>query len=116
MDETLIAFREAAGQENAHRRQRRRYSPSLQRQAMAYWEERRAQEGVRAIAAALGISVSTLQRWTRAASEPRFRPIKVVAAATPVESAPIVVMITTAGPRVEGLTVESAARLLVLLR
>ncbi len=118
MDEALIAFRDAAGQENAHRRQRRRYSPSLQQQAMAHWEQRRAHEGVRTIAAALGISVSTLQRWTRAAAgrRPRFRPVTVRAAEPPVAAGTVVIRIMADGPRVEGLTIEGAARLLTLLR
>jgi hypothetical protein len=65
MDEAVTAFHEAANLENQRRPHRRRYSPTLQAQALAYWEQRRAQEGVRTIAAALGLSVSTLQRWTR---------------------------------------------------
>jgi hypothetical protein len=38
MDEALTAFREAADQENLRRPQRRRYSPALQQQAVAYWQ------------------------------------------------------------------------------
>jgi len=44
---------------------RRRYSSTLRQQAVEYWQHQRGHEGVRAIAAALGVSVTTLQRWTR---------------------------------------------------
>jgi hypothetical protein len=41
---------------------RQRYSAALQQQAIAYWRRRRAQDGVRTITAALGVS-PRLQRW-----------------------------------------------------
>jgi transposase-like protein len=118
MDQALTAFREAADRENRHRRVRRRYSPTLQQQAVEYWQQRRRHEGVRAIAAAMGVSVTTLQRWTRGiAARSRFRRVAVrhlaPAAVGPV---PVVITMTADGPRVEGLTVETAARLLTLLR
>jgi hypothetical protein len=118
MDQTVSAFREAADRENQHRRQRRRYSPTLQQQAVGYWRHQRRHEGVRTIAAALGVSVTTLQRWTRAsARRPRFRPVEIIDPAPSVDTATtVVIQITAAGPRVEGLTVETAARLLTLLR
>lgn len=116
MDEALMQFRAAADRENQHRRQRRRYSVALQQQARAYWQARRETEGVRTIAASLGVSVTTLQRWTRtSAAARRFRRISVVASpVAPV--APVAIQITASGPRVEGLTVEAAAQLLALLR
>jgi transposase-like protein len=118
MDQALTAFREAADRENLHRRERRRYSTTLRQQAVEYWQQRRRHEGVRAIAAALGVSLTTLQRWTRGiAARPQFRRVEVrkpvTAAAGPV---PVVITVTADGPRVEGLTVEAAARLLTLLR
>jgi hypothetical protein len=83
-----------------------------------YWQQRRRHEGVRAIAAALGVSMTTLQRWTRGtAARSRFRRVEVrhpVPAA--VDPVPVVLTMTADGPRVEGLTVETAARLLTLLR
>ena len=71
---------------------------------------------MRTIAASLGVSVTTLQRWTRtSAAARRFRRISVVASpVAPV--APVAIQITASGPRVEGLTVEAAAQLLALLR
>ena len=117
MDDALVRFRQAADHENRRRPLRRRYSPTLQQQAVEYWHQRRWEEGVRAIAASLGVSVTTLQRWTRAAARrPRFRPIAVRPSAAATETAPVVIRITADGPRVEGLTVETAARLLTLLR
>ena len=118
MDQALTAFREAADRENRHRRVRRRYSSTLRQQAVEYWQHQRRHEGVRAIAAALGVSVTTLQRWSRGvAARSRFRRVEIrhpVTAA--VGTVPIVITVTADGPRVEGLTVETAARLLTLLR
>lgn len=117
MDEALTAFREAANQENQRRPQRRRYSSALQQQAVAYWQQRRAHEGVRTIAAALGISLSTLQRWTRGApARARFRRVAVGASEGRPAPVAVAVTITERGPRIEGLTIETAARLLILLR
>lgn len=118
MDQGLTAFREAADRENLHRRLRRRYSSTLRQQAVEYWQHRRRHEGVRAIAAALGVSVTTLQRWTRGiTARPRFRRVEVRRPVTAaVGSVPLVITMTADGPRVEGLSVETAARLLTLLR
>ena len=118
MDQALTAFREAADRENLHRRVRRRYSSTLRQHAVEYWQQRRRHEGVRAIAAALGVSVTTLQRWTRGSTaRRRFRQVEVRHPVTDaVGAVPVVLTVTAAGPRVEGLTVETAARLLTLLR
>lgn len=78
MDDALIQFREAAHRENRSRVRRRRYSRELQQQAVAYWGARRGADSVRTIATALGVSETTLQRWTLAMTRrPRFRPIDV---------------------------------------
>ena len=116
MDRALIRFRQAGDRENRRRPLRRRYSSELQRQAIAYWQQRRGEEGVRTIAASLGVSITTLQRWTReSVRRAGFRPIASIE--SPVTTEPgVVVQITAAGPRIEGLTVETAARLLTLLR
>ncbi|HEX5076174.1 MAG TPA: hypothetical protein VFW03_23380 [Gemmatimonadaceae bacterium] len=118
MEDALLRFRQAADRENHRRPLRRRYSPQLQQQAIEYWHQHRGDEGVRAIAASLGVSVTTLQRWTRPpAGQPRFRPIAITDPAPSVETSDAVaILITAAGPRVEGLTLERAARLLMLLR
>jgi hypothetical protein len=82
MDDELIRFRRAAERENRGRRAiRRRYSPTLQHQAVDYCHSRRQQgEGVRTIAAALGIAPWSLHRWTRRlTARPRFRPIELIA-------------------------------------
>lgn len=116
MDDILAQFLQAAELENRHRRTRRRYSRELQQRAVEYWQQRKAHERFPTIAAALGVSPTTLQRWTRASRPPRFRRIEVMTAAPREETPPVAVVITAAGPRVEGLTVESAVRLLTLLR
>lgn len=116
MDDTLAQFLQAAELENQHRRTRRRYSQELQQRAVEYWQQRKAHERLWTIAAALGVSPRTLQRWTRVSRQPRFRRIDVTTAAARAEATSVAVVITAAGPRIEGLTVESAARLLTLLR
>jgi hypothetical protein len=84
---------------------------------VAYWQQHRTHDGVRTIATALGISVSTLQRWTRGGTtRRRFRPVAVRASEGASVAVPVVITITDRGPRIEGLTVEAAARLLTLLR
>jgi transposase-like protein len=117
MDQALTAFRDAADRENLHRHVRRRYSATLRQQAVEYWQHRRRHESVRAIAAALGVSGTTLQRWTRGSgARSRFRRVEVRSVAAAVGTGPVVITMTADGPRVEGLTVETAARLLTLLR
>lgn len=78
---------------------------------------RRGQDGVRTIAAALGVSTATLQRWTRRAERrPPFQRITVREAPPAADGASVVIQITADGPRIAGLTVEHAAQLLRLLR
>ncbi|HEX5107369.1 MAG TPA: hypothetical protein VFV95_02945 [Vicinamibacterales bacterium] len=94
MDQGLTAFREAADRENLHRRVRRRYSSTLREQAVEYWQQRRRHEGVRAIAAALGVSVTTLQRWTRGiTARSRFRRVEVRSPVTAAAGGPVLVVI-----------------------
>jgi hypothetical protein len=67
------------------------------------------------VAAALGVASWSLHRWTRASpTRARFRAVAVTA--PPASAPPLVVVMGATGPRVEGLDVESAARLLALLR
>lgn len=119
MDEELSRFRAAAARENRGRRAiRRRYSPALQHQAVAYGVRRRHEgAGVRAIAAALGVAPWSLHRWMRQRQGPRpFRPIELRETAPVSTPATVVITFTAAGPRVEGLTVDTAAQLLARLR
>ena len=118
MDQALVRFRQAAARENRDRRDvRRRYSPMLREQAVAYWRNRRQHgERLRDVAAALGVAAWSLHRWMRKSqTRARFRPVAVTAPA-PAVPPPLVVVMGATGPRVEGLDVESAARLLALLR
>jgi hypothetical protein len=119
MDQELVRFREAAGRENHGRRDvGRRYSAALQQQAVRYWLTRQSEgDGLRDVAATLGVAPWSLFRWTRDSKKRRrFAPVQVVAPAPP-RSVPGIVMVMSAdGPRIEGLDVEAAARLLALLR
>jgi transposase-like protein len=118
MDEELSRFRATAARENRGRRAiRRRYSPALQRQAVAYCVRRRHEgAGVRAIAAALGIAPWSLHRWMRQLQRRRpFRRVE-LGEAPPATPTTVVITFTVAGPRVEGLTVDTAAQLLARLQ
>jgi hypothetical protein len=120
MDEALRRFREAADQENRGRGTvRRRYSKTLQAQAVRYWRTReRAGEGVRDVAAALGVAPWSLRRWMQqpVPRGPRFHRVHVDPERVPTPASSLVLLMTAQGPRVEGLDVEGAARLLTLLR
>ena len=115
MDQELVQFRKAASRENRGRRDvRRRYSMTLRQQAAQYCLKRRAKgEGLREVAAALGVAPWSLFRWTRHATRRRqFHPVQVVAPEPPSASHHgLVVVLRADGPRVEGLNVETAARL-----
>jgi len=122
MEEALRRFRETADRENRGRGRgtvRRRYSKDLQADAVRYWKVRqRAGEGLRDVAAALGVAPWSLRRWWQQAvtNRARFHRVDVVGA-EPAPTAPgLAVVITAQGPRVEGLDVEGVARLLTLLR
>jgi len=118
MDHALQAFREAAAAENRGRRPlRRRYSRALQAQAAQYWlTQQPTGVGLDAVAAALGVAPWSLRRWVQTAAAPRpgFRDVQVVEAPRPTPT--LTVVITADGARVEGLDVETAARLLARLR
>lgn len=119
MDDEVARFRKAAERENRGRRAiRRRYSRTLQQQAVDYCHIRRQQgHGFRTIAASLGVAPWSLERWMRRLQpRPPFRAIAVTEPARVVEPPSLVMTLTATGPRVEGLTVETAARLLTLLR
>jgi transposase-like protein len=119
MDQALADFRHAAARENRGRRGlQRRYSPALRRHAVEYWRtRRRAGEGVRVVATALDVAPWSLRRWIRAVPRPaRFHPVHVITP-EPMRTGPsIIIRLTADGPRVEGLDIEAAAKLLVLLR
>jgi hypothetical protein len=119
MDQALIEFRKAAARENQGRRGlQRRYSPTLQAQAVAYWRAReRKGDRLRMVAAALGVAHWSLHRWVKASTRRTpFHPVQIV---TPVPSAPaasLVIVLPAIGARVEGLDLETAAKLLAQLR
>ena len=114
MDDVVQQFRQQAAREIGDRQgAERRYSDGLRQQAVTYWQSRvSAGDGVRRVARALGIAPVSLRRW---AQDPRFRPVHVVADASP-PSPRIVVVVDAASVRVEGLDVETAAQLVARLR
>ena len=119
MDQAVVHFRKAAARENRHRGSvRRRYSSTLQQEAVEYCRARQRQgDGVRDVAAALGVAPWSLYRWTRACEERgRFHEVQVVASGSRSAGAAAVVIMTADGLRVEGLDVDAAAQLLRLLR
>jgi hypothetical protein len=119
MDQAVVHFRKAAARENRDRGSvRRRYSRTLQQQAVEYGRARQRQgDGLRDVAAALGVAPWSLYRWTRACEErARFHQVQVVAPASRSAGAAPVVLMSADGLRVEGLDVDAAAQLLRLLR
>jgi hypothetical protein len=91
----------------------------LQADAVRYWKVRqRAGEGLRDVAAALGVAPWSLRRWWHqpVTSRRQFHRVDVVATEPEPTAPSLAVVITAQGPRVEGLDVESLARLLALLQ
>jgi predicted transcriptional regulator len=114
MDHEVVQFRRAAARENRDRRGgHRRYSARLQQQAVAYWTARAdAGDGLQEVASALGLTRQTLRRWMAGA---RFRPVQVDAAPTMTPGG-VVVVITDAGIRVEGLDLDRAVAFVTRVR
>lgn len=114
MDDAVQRFRRQARREQGDRHgAERRYSEQLRHEAVAYWRAREPTgDGVRAVATALGIAPMSLRRW---AQDTRFRPVRVIADATPVPTRLVVVLDAT-GIRVEGLDIDTAAQLVARLR
>ena len=80
MDQAVVQFQKAAARENRDRGSvRRRYSSTLQQQAVEYCRERQRQgDGRRDVAAALGVALWSLYRWTRASEErARFHQVQI---------------------------------------
>jgi hypothetical protein len=117
MDHALIEFRRAAARENRGRHGlQRRYSPTLRAQAVAYCRMRqRRGDGLRVVAAALGVAHWSLHRWiTASARHARFHPVEIVTAET--APASLVIEFPAVGARIEHVDIETAAKLLTLVR
>ncbi len=114
MDEAVRRFRQQAHRELGDRQgAERRYSAGLRQQAVAYWRAREtAGDGVRTVAAALGLGPVSLRRW---AQDARLRPVRVIEAA-PTRPARLVVVVDAAGVRVEGADLETAVQLVARFR
>lgn len=95
-------------------RRKRRYSQA-ERDAILQHARRMRAEGMKmaAVVSELGISTLTLSRWLKAANPaPAFLPVQVVAP-DPVANVPAnLTLVTPAGYRVEGLTVDALVALL----
>jgi hypothetical protein len=121
MDNATRRFRDAADRENHGRGTvQRRYSKALQTAAVHYCRvQARQGTGLRDVAVKLGVAPWSLYRWMRRSASPRvgrLQRIDVVADAALAPAPGIVVVVTAAAARVEGLDVEAAARLVTLLR
>lgn len=119
MDQGLIEFRRAAARENRGRHGlQRRYSPALQAQAIEYWRMRqRNGDGLRVVATALGVAHWSLHRWIKASKKhhARFHRVEIVTPG-PSASAGLVIEFPAVGARIERVDVETAAKLLTLVR
>jgi len=115
MDPELKQFRAAAALENHGRgRMGRRYSSTLQAQAVQYWTRRQHKgDDLAEVAAALGVAPWSLHRWARTA---RFRPVQVVPQTVSRVTPAVVVIVTTDSVRIEGLDIEAAAQFVARLR
>jgi transposase-like protein len=90
----------------------RRYSTDLRHAAVAYWRTREAAgAGLHAVATALGVAPVSLRRW---AQDAPVRPVQVMPDAGPERR--LVVTISAAGVRVDGLDVSAVAELVARLR
>jgi hypothetical protein len=119
MDQALMRFRNTAARANRERHGlQRRYSERLQHQAVEYWRARQRQgEGLRDVAAALGVAPWSLYRWTRTCDpRERFHEVQLVASTPQPAAVAPVVTLTADGLRVDGLDVDATAQLLRLLR
>ena len=119
MDHALDEFRKAAARENRGRRGlERRYSPALRAQAVEYWRMRqRRGDGLRVVAAVLGVAHWSLHRWIKASTrQARFHPVEIVPPAPVAPGASLVIEFPGVGARIARLDVETAAKLLALVR
>jgi hypothetical protein len=119
MDQDIKAFRLAAARENGSRKGlQRRYSVRLRAQAVRCWEGRqRAGDVAGSRRGARRGAVESAPLDAGVPPRSRFHPVQVVRQEPRVPSTAVVVLAAAAGQlRVEGLDVESAARVLALLR
>jgi len=110
MDARVKRFREEVARYGS-RGVGRRYSASLRAAAVALAQERR-DEPLSRVAADLGVSPLSLQRWCEQREPGRFRPVEIES--EPVGLPPLgdLVLITPQGYRVMGLKADSLVSLL----
>jgi hypothetical protein len=74
-------------------------------------------DGLRVVAAALGVAPWSLHRWVKASRrQARFHQVQIVTPVPAAPTVPLVIVLSAVGAPVEGLDVEAAAKLLALLR
>lgn len=118
MDERARRFRKRARLENRGRSgRRRRYSRSLQAEAVAYLRKRlKSGASTEAVASELGVSGWSLIRWRRAEGSSSLRPVEVVPDDAETGTNSAVTLVTPEGYRVEGLDRRDIGPLLETLR
>lgn len=108
MDDRVVALREALSEIRAGRVRWRCPGP-LRSEVIGYVCERRSEgSGLAGLAAELGLSESTLQRWLQKATA-GFRKVRVV---SPPASTEGLSLVTPRGYRLEGLTASEALQIL----
>jgi transposase-like protein len=109
MDARVKRFREEASRQGVGRAGRR-YPAQLRSMAVALARER-SEEPLGRVAADLGVSAVSLQRWLEQGEPARFRPVEVEPEAASSRASGLV-LITPRGYRVEGLEAETLSSLL----
>jgi transposase-like protein len=113
MDTRVKVFREEASRQGVGRAGRR-YPAQMRAMAVALAQER-SEEPLGRVAADLGVSALSLQRWIEKGEPARFRPIEVEPEVVASARARDLVLITPSGYRVEGLETETLSSLLRVL-
>lgn len=113
MDARVKRFREEASRQGVGRAGCR-YPAQLRSMAVALAQER-SEEPLGRVAADLGISALSLQRWLQQGEPARFRPVEVEPEAVATSQGRGLVLITPRGYRVEGLEAETLSSLLWVL-
>lgn len=113
MDPRVKRFREEASRQGVGR-VGRRYPAPMRALAVALARER-SREPLGRVAADLGVSVLSLQRWIEQGEPARFRPVEVEPESVARLRSGGLVLITPRGYRVEGLETETLSSLLRVL-
>lgn len=113
MDARVKRFREEASRQGVGRAGRR-YPAQMRAMAVALAQER-SEEPLARVAADLGVSSPSLQRWLEQGETARFRPVEVEPETVANSPGRGLVLMTPRGYRVEGLEAETLSSLLRVL-